>query len=744
MSIYNPKRRTENGTEPIKFPLSAIAELAATTLDNGKVLTIESGYPSWEYPFEYTENLTFSNDTGANCSCTGISRNHDGIIIPPVYNGKNVINIAEGAFQNNTAIQSVVLPDTITSIRANAFSGCANLKTIKLSSNLIMLGEGCFAGCTSLKTIIIPKISSFAFYIKTNAFMGCSSLTIYFEAEDDTDISFDYNWNPNNCPVVWGFASEFDYLNGRINNAVGVPNSTTDDNGKVLTVVKGSPAWKGKYSEGLAFTEQVNGSICTGIGTCTDTDIIIPPTYGLSVIEIGSEAFRDAPVTSVVIPNTVTAIRFGAFGYASELRSLVIPSSVTIVEDHITYSCDNLTVYCEAESQPSTWNASWNVANRPVVWGYTDDFIDLNKKISDIDGKTIDKIAEIGTWVNGAASNLSTDDGISWEEGVEFFDDQGGTLAAGTISHRIPIEAGDNVTFSNEGNVVKINASGGGGTEIVTTTGSSTAYVATVPSITELKAGVEFTMIPHTVSTSASPTLNVNGLGAKGIRRQSVLSSSVYTGYYTNWLAASKPYRVRYNGTYWIAVDLPKTVVNDLSGRVPTSLGGVPSATASSEVKVLTLPANSTTPSWETPGSSGGSSGFPAEFFPMFAQALAAPTFIDGIDEYMYLVDDYADDYCVFSTDALCFDSLCEIAVTSNSSQFDLDMYNNTRFFLRIYVKVNWNETNDSVYHSAYISTTIGPYESGSISAHGEQEMVNDESWDFEILGVRFALNDYY
>ena len=34
----------------------------------------------------------------------------------------------------------------------------------------------------------------------------------------------------------------------------------------------------------------------------------------------------------------------------------------------------------------------------------------------------------------------------------------------------------------------------------------------------------KITIIPHTASTSTSPTLNVNGLGAKGIRRR-------YTGY---------------------------------------------------------------------------------------------------------------------------------------------------------------------------------------------------------------------
>ena len=32
--------------------------------------------------------------------------------------------------------------------------------------------------------------------------------------------------------------------------------------------------------------------------------------------------------------------------------------------------CSNLTIYCEATSQPSGWDYDWNDSNRPVVWGY--------------------------------------------------------------------------------------------------------------------------------------------------------------------------------------------------------------------------------------------------------------------------------------------------------------------------------------------------------------------------------------
>lgn len=80
------------------------------------------------------------------------------------------------------------------------------------------------------------------------------------------------------------------------------------------------------------------------------------------------------------------------------------------------------------------------------------------------------------------------------------------------------------------------------GLPIVTTEGDGAAYTATVPGITALTAGASFIMIPHTVSTSTTPTLNVNSLGAKNIKRGlSSLSSSNSVGYSSSWLVAGYP-----------------------------------------------------------------------------------------------------------------------------------------------------------------------------------------------------------
>ena len=97
------------------------------------------------------------------------------------------------------------------------------------------------------------------------------------------------------------------------------------------------------------------------------TSVVIPD----SVTSIGDEAFAWCEsLTSVVIPESVTSIGERAFYNCSSLESIVIPDSVTSIGDSAFAGCSSLTIYCEAETQPSGWNSWWKSSNRPVVWGY--------------------------------------------------------------------------------------------------------------------------------------------------------------------------------------------------------------------------------------------------------------------------------------------------------------------------------------------------------------------------------------
>lgn len=77
----------------------------------------------------------------------------------------------------------------------------------------------------------------------------------------------------------------------------------------------------------------------------------------------------------------------------------------------------------------------------------------------------VDEVNHIDTWWSGR-DNVSNDgDGISWSNGFCFMNGMGSEIATGSISQSIPLVAGNNVTFSydEEYNAIAINATGGGG-----------------------------------------------------------------------------------------------------------------------------------------------------------------------------------------------------------------------------------------------------------------------------------------
>lgn len=77
-------------------------------------------------------------------------------------------------------------------------------------------------------------------------------------------------------------------------------------------------------------------------------DVIIPSnvTYcGLTykVTELGLEAFRNATITSIELPNTLTTIGGSAFNTCKDLKEINIPSSVTSIKDCAFKNCTGLT-----------------------------------------------------------------------------------------------------------------------------------------------------------------------------------------------------------------------------------------------------------------------------------------------------------------------------------------------------------------------------------------------------------------
>ena len=98
-------------------------------------------------------------------------------------------------------------------------------------------------------------------------------------------------------------------------------------------------------SKGLEFVSNGDGTCSvSGIGTCTDTDIEIPPVHnGEIVTGIGKFAFYDCrSLTSISIPDSVTSIGIGAFFKCTGLTSISIPDNVTSLGKFALKGCTGI------------------------------------------------------------------------------------------------------------------------------------------------------------------------------------------------------------------------------------------------------------------------------------------------------------------------------------------------------------------------------------------------------------------
>lgn len=113
----------------------------------------------------------------------------------------------------------------------------------------------------------------------------------------------------------------------------------------------------------------------------------------------------------------------------------------------------------------------------------------------------------------------------------------------------------------------------------VSTGGNGSAYTINVGSFSSLATGKSIVMIPHVTSTTTTPTLNVSGTGAKAIRmRLSSSTSSTIPLIYSSFLAANKPVKVTYDGTYWVIDDFIQPDANNLYGTLISRGSSAPSS----------------------------------------------------------------------------------------------------------------------------------------------------------------------
>lgn len=238
---------------------------------------------------------------GGGAVVTGYAGPGGAVVIPDTLGGVPVRMIGASAFDKETTVTSVNIPNSVTNIHSYAFFNCTSLSNVTLPNGLISIGDYAFVLCESLTNVAIgPSLVS----IGALAFGYCDRLR----------------------------AITVDPLNSFYTSVDGV---LFDKNTNTLLQVPGGKS--GSYTIPASVTNIAYGAFieCKSL-----TSVTIPD----NVTSLGYSAFYFCSgLTNVSLPSTITSIGGDAFGFCTNLASLTIPSAVTSIGWGAFSYCDRLT-----------------------------------------------------------------------------------------------------------------------------------------------------------------------------------------------------------------------------------------------------------------------------------------------------------------------------------------------------------------------------------------------------------------
>ena len=314
-----------------------------------------------------TDGIIYAlSDDGTYAMVVGLRGNITNIEIAAEYKGVPVTTICESAFIANDDIESVNIPDSVTSIGDRAFYACFGLVSVYIGDGLTNaeipegatgVGAYAFYACENLAEVTlgnsITSIGDYAFY-------ACDKITSIVIPDSVTSIG-DYAFYASDE------LSEITFGNG----ITSIGNSAFKNCDKITSIVIpggvtsiGDEAFfdcDGLVSvyigDGLTNAEIPEGATGVGAYAFYDCENLAEVTLGNSITSIGDYAFYACDkITSIVITDSVTSIGDKAFYACDKITSIVIPDSVTSIGDYAFYACDGLTdVYFTGTEEE--WNA---------------------------------------------------------------------------------------------------------------------------------------------------------------------------------------------------------------------------------------------------------------------------------------------------------------------------------------------------------------------------------------------------
>lgn len=417
-------------------------------LDNldGLVEELEGKVDALEVDVDYllgnpTEGLEYTlSDDGNYYICTGVgTAKGDNIVIASEHEGLPVTGIGDSAFSGEDRFNRVIIPDGVTSIGNTAFRDCTSLTSMVIPGSVASIGSGSFSDCTSLTSV---EIGDGVTSIGYRAFYNCTSLTSITVPGSVTNIG---GYAFSNCSLLTEIV---------ISDSVTSMGTNVFENCTSLQKIYYTGSEE-DWSR-IQFEEEWSEELLSKVVYNFANDFV-------AVNEVISEiqnSLDDVTGRVDVLESDDTV----EGSVAKTVRDSIEVLYASLVNGMDSEGNDVVVGYADEANSATkaTQDANSNVIHE-TYQTKTDDTLATTDKtvvgaINEINEKRLDKISTLETWYGGVDSIEVTTDGISWTDTFRFLDEAGQNMVEGKMDTFVPILAGDNVTFTAQGEVVKINA----------------------------------------------------------------------------------------------------------------------------------------------------------------------------------------------------------------------------------------------------------------------------------------------
>ena len=251
------------------------------------------------------------------------------VVIP-----NSVTYIGEGAFRWQYYLESINIPEGISSIEKNAFCGLGISSIVLLPSSLTYIGEGAFESCRNLQNVIIPQN---VYNIDNAAFYNCENLTsIQFPTENLRYIGERAFHNsglthveiPSSVRSIGREAFSYTKLK---NISITNPNCGIDDRAFAYTPLENATiASAGQY-------------MFLGVSDIETKTKNLTITLLDGMTWIPDYAFTQTDIENINIPASVVSLGQGAFWYCKDLKTITFDgNNISEIPDMFLSGCDSL------------------------------------------------------------------------------------------------------------------------------------------------------------------------------------------------------------------------------------------------------------------------------------------------------------------------------------------------------------------------------------------------------------------